>query len=98
MLRISLNVIAFLPGCENKLHQGAHSCDPDVVHQTLLEQVLSALEAYPKLVHRIGIAPRHLPALVEHTPVIAYELLLRLMRGPHIQVGRGRAVVHRRCL
>ncbi|KAF5835878.1 hypothetical protein DUNSADRAFT_6691 [Dunaliella salina] len=51
-------------------------------HQKL---VLSVLEADPKLVHRLGVAPRHLPALVEHTPVIAYELLLRLMRGPHIQ-------------
>ena len=51
-----------------------------------MRQVLDALEADPKLVHRLGMAPRHLPALVEHTPVIAYELLLRLMQGPHIQV------------
>lgn len=38
------------------------------------------LEADPKLVHRLGLLPRHLPQLVENTPVLACEILLQLVR------------------
>jgi hypothetical protein len=31
-----------------------------------------------------GLSPEQLPALVEHTPMLAYELLLRLLRSRHI--------------
>jgi hypothetical protein len=31
-----------------------------------------------------GLSPQQLPALVEHTPMLAYELLLRLLRSRHI--------------
>lgn len=47
-------------------------------------QVLTELEANPKLVHSLGLSAEQLPALVENTPVIAYEVLLRLMRSRHI--------------
>ncbi|KAF8065885.1 Cn1 [Scenedesmus sp. PABB004] len=47
--------------------------------------VLAQLEADPKLVHRVGLRPEQLPALVEHTPVLAYELLLRLVGSQSIQ-------------
>lgn len=46
--------------------------------------VLDELDADPRLVHRLGLAPRHLPLLVEHTPVVAYELLIRLMHSPRV--------------
>jgi len=48
------------------------------------QQVLAELEANPKLVHALGLGADQLPALVENTPVIAYEVLLRLMRSRHI--------------
>lgn len=48
------------------------------------QAVLTQLEADPKLVHYIGLSPEQLPALVEHTPMLAYELLLRLLRSKHI--------------
>ena len=41
--------------------------------------MLSELEADPKLAFRLGLAPKHLPALVENAPVIATEVLVRLL-------------------
>jgi hypothetical protein len=41
--------------------------------------VLDALDADPRLVFLVPLAPAQLPALVENTPVIAFEVLLRLM-------------------
>ncbi|KIY96719.1 hypothetical protein MNEG_11245 [Monoraphidium neglectum] len=55
------------------------------------QQVLSELEADPKLVHSLGLSAEQLPALVENTPVIAYEVLLRMMpsRQIHRYLQRG---------
>lgn len=48
------------------------------------QTILALLEQDPKLVHHIGLTPEQLPALVEHTPVLAYEVLLCLLPSKKI--------------
>lgn len=43
-----------------------------------LVQVLHELLMEPKLAYSSGLTPESLPKLVENTPAIAYEILLRL--------------------
>ena len=45
------------------------------------KQVLQGLMAEPKLAYCCGLTPDSLPQLVENTPAIAYEILLKLMNS-----------------
>lgn len=43
------------------------------------QAVLAHLDADPQLVHALRLQPQQLPVLVEHTPVLAYHILLRML-------------------
>ncbi|XP_026464080.1 CCR4-NOT transcription complex subunit 11-like [Ctenocephalides felis] len=69
-------------GCEaRRLLEQAFKVALPITQQQLL---LSEIERDDRIVYRIGLSPAQLPFLVENNPLIAIEVLLRLIHSSHI--------------
>jgi hypothetical protein len=49
-----------------------------------LQKIISELQSNPSLVFYLGISPHQLPALVQHNPNLAVEVLLKLVASAQI--------------